>query len=109
MPIQVHNLFLETKPAKKECATMMEDKKYPEIAARLGQLRRAFSDLPRTAWADLHGFNRPQYTHWENGTRRIPIENAEIICDRYGLSLDFIYRGKLDGCSDSAIRRLSSR
>jgi hypothetical protein len=107
--VQASNLLLENADAKKECGAMVEDKKYPEIAARLGQVRRAFSDLPRTGWADLHGFNRPQYTHWENGTRRIPIENAEVICDRYGLSLDFIYRGKLDGCSDSAIRRLSSR
>ena len=87
----------------------MTDKRHDEIAARLGAIREAFSDMNRREWAEAQGFNVTQYVNWENGTRRIPIEAAERLCDRYGLSLDFIYRGKLDGCSDSAIRRLSSR
>lgn len=88
---------------------MTQDKRHDEIAARLGQVRRAFSDMNRREWAEAQGFNVTQYKNWENGIRRIPIEAAEMLSDRYGLSLDFIYRGRLEGCSDSAIRRLSSR
>lgn len=106
---QGDNLLLEGKQHRHEFACVSGGKSYPEIGARLGQVRMAFSDLSRVGWADLHGFNRPQYTHWENGTRRIPIEAAEILCNRYGLTLDFIYRGRLESCSASAIKALSGK
>lgn len=107
MKQQEANLSVVKNAAKDKLAVVGDDKKYPEIGERLGRVRRAFSDLPRVGWADQLGFNRPQYIHWENGTRRIPIEAAEKLCDLYGLSLDFIYRGRLEGCSASAIKALS--
>lgn len=88
---------------------MMDSKSYPEIGARLGAVRKAFSDMNRREWAASHGFNVPQYTHWENGTRRIPIDSAASLVDRYGLTLDFIYRGRVDGLSDKARNIISGQ
>lgn len=80
----------------------MSDKTYPDIAARLRSARKAFSEMNRKEWAEANGFNATQYTNWENGTRRVPIDSAAILCDRYGLTLDWIYRGRLDGLSSTA-------
>lgn len=78
-------------------------KQYPEIGARLKRLREAFRpDLNLKEWAELHGINRTQYNNWEKGVRRITVDEAQKLCDLYGLDLDWIYRGKLDGLSENA-------
>lgn len=87
---------------------IMVDALYADIAARLEAIRRHFSDLSQKHWAEKHGFNRTQYNNWETGARRIPVEAAEKLCDRYGLTLDAIYRGRLDGLSEKARKVLSS-
>lgn len=78
------------------------DPEFPEIAARLISLRKGLSDLSQKGWAEKHGFNQTQYNNWEKGTRRIPVDEAEKLCHLYGLTLDFIYRGRLDGLSENA-------
>lgn len=79
---------------------------YPEIAERLARIRRAFSDLSQKDWAGKNGFNQTQYNNWEKGSRRIPVDDAEKLCSLYGLTLDFIYRGRRDGLSESASKAL---
>lgn len=75
---------------------------YEEIGARLAAIRLTFSDLSQKAWAEKHGFGLTQYNNWEKGTRRIPVEAAERLSDLYGMTLDAIYRGRLDGLSENA-------
>lgn len=75
---------------------------YAEIGQRLEALRRGFSDLSQKAWAEKHNFNPTQYNNWAKGSRRITVDAAELLCDRYGLTLDAIYRGRLDGVSEKA-------
>ena len=75
---------------------------YADIGQRLEALRVGFSDLTQKAWAERHGFNSTQYNNWAKGTRRIPVEAAERLADTYGLTLDAIYRGRLDGLSENA-------
>lgn len=79
---------------------------YPEIADRLARIRKAFSDLSQKDWAGKHGFNQTQYNNWGKGSRRIPVDDAEKLCGLYGLTLDFIYRGRRDGLSESASKAL---
>ena len=79
---------------------------YTEIGARLGKVRTGFSDLNQKAWAEKHGFEKSQWNNWEKGVRRIPVENAERLCQLYGLTLDFIYMGRRDGLSDKASKVL---
>lgn len=83
-----------------------EQPQYPEIGSRLAAVRTGFSELNQTAWARKHGFNQTQYNNWEKGVRRIPVDEAERLCRDYGLTLDFIYLGRRDGLSDSALKRL---
>jgi transcriptional regulator with XRE-family HTH domain len=72
------------------------------IGARLRAVRLGFSELNQKEWAGRHGFSETQYNNWETGTRRIPVECAEKLCNTYGLTLDFIYRGRRDGLSETA-------
>lgn len=85
---------------------MNDHKSHPEIARRLRALREAFSDRNRQQWAEMNGFNATQYTNWENGFRRIPIDAAERLVLRYGVSLDWIYLGRLSGLTSDAMERL---
>lgn len=75
---------------------------YEDIGARLASIRTTFSDLSQKAWAEKHGFGLTQWNNWEKGTRRIPVEAAEKLSDLYGMTLDAIYRGRLDGLSENA-------
>jgi transcriptional regulator with XRE-family HTH domain len=84
------------------CAQMNDRKTYPEIGERLRRIREGFTDDTRRAWSARQQFNETQYNNWEAGLRRIPVEAAERLCDRYGLTLDFIYRGRMDGLSENA-------
>jgi len=79
---------------------------HPEIGQRLATVRMAFSDLSQGAWAEKHGFNPTQWNNWEKGVRRIPVEAAERLCELYGLTLDFVYRGRRDGLAETASKVL---
>jgi DNA-binding XRE family transcriptional regulator len=84
-----------------------ERKKYPQIGWRLICIRKGLSELNQADWAEKHGFARSQYNQWERGSRRIPVECAVKLCDRYGLTLDAIYRGRLDGLSEKLQKMFS--
>lgn len=81
---------------------MTEQPLFIEIGRRLEAIRQGFSDLSQKDWAAKHGIGYSTYNNWVKGIRRIPVDEAERLCDLYGLDLDFIYRGKLDGLSDQA-------
>jgi transcriptional regulator with XRE-family HTH domain len=76
---------------------------YPDIGHRLASIRRGFSDMTQTEWAKRHNFAVTQYNNWEKGARRIPVEAAEKLCEVYGITLDFIYRGRRDGLSKNRV------
>lgn len=80
---------------------MNEDYTHNEIARRVRSVRESTS-LSQKDFAERHNFNRAQYNHWETGLRRIPVESAEKLCDAYGVTLDFIYRGRRDALSEMA-------
>lgn len=92
---QAHKCGMGTQPAP-----------YADIGNRLAAIRRAFSEDSQKSWAERHGFNPTQYNNWEKGTRRITVDCSERLADTYGLSLDFIYRGKRDGLSENARKAL---
>lgn len=79
---------------------------YIEIGRRLIALRTAESELSQKDWAIKHGFGVSQYNNWEKGVRRITLDEAERLCNLYGLKLDFIYRGNLSGVPESIKNRL---
>lgn len=82
---------------------------FADIAVRLRGIREAFSGdmvLTKAQWAAKHGFGVTQYHNWEKGIRRIPLDDAEFLCDLYGLTLDWIYRNRRDCLSATASKRL---
>lgn len=85
-------------------SAMTDIAKFLAVGGRLKQIREGFSGLNQAAWAQKHSFGVTQYNNWEKGTRRIPVEAAEKLCDIYGLTLDAIYRGRLDGVSEKALK-----
>lgn len=86
--------------------TTDDDREFAELGDRLRRIREAFSDLNQKAWAEKHSFNQTQYNNWEKGARRIPVDSAERLADLYGLTLDFVYRGRRDGLSETASKLL---
>lgn len=85
----------------------MNDKpEFYEIGERLARIRWAFSDQSQKEWAKKNRFNPTQYNNWERGNRRIPVEKAMDLCERYGVTLDFVYRGRSDGLPDNLRKSL---
>lgn len=82
------------------------DKEHIVIGNRLAAIRQAFSDLDQAEWAAKHSVGVTTWNNWERGLRRIPVDQAERFCDIYGLTLDFIYRGRRDGLSETASKVL---
>jgi transcriptional regulator with XRE-family HTH domain len=80
-------------------------KSFQPVSDRLKRLREAFGETQKE-WSERHGFHYKQYNNWECGLARIPVEHAITLCDRYGITLDFIYRGRLDGLPATARKLL---
>ncbi|MGR3376037.1 helix-turn-helix domain-containing protein [Salipiger abyssi] len=94
---------LPTHPQNVDIRSMSTELPFSMIGERLARLRKATSpELSQKAWAERHGFSPTQYNNWEKGSRRIPVDSAERLCNDYGLTLDFIYRGRRDGLSENA-------
>ena len=97
---------LQENPQMVNNTGMTERPDYSDIGQRLGKIREGFSELSQKEWARRHNFSPTQYNNWEKGARRISIDAAEALVERYGLSLDFIYLGRMDGLSETARRIL---
>lgn len=74
---------------------------FQAIGRRLAAIRQAESSMNQREWAEKHGFSVTQYNNWEKGVRRITVDEAERLCDLYGLKLDFIYRGNISGLPEN--------
>lgn len=77
-----------------------------EIARRLSLIRKTFSADSQKDWCESNGFKQTQYNNWEKGIRRIPVDEAIKLRERYKLTLDFIYRGRRDGLPACLLDRL---
>lgn len=83
----------------------MTDKPFAKIGARIKAIRST-TGMNQARFCERHAFNPQLYNHWESGYRRITVQNAETLCDAYGVTLDFIYRGRRDGLSEAASKSL---
>lgn len=81
---------------------MTERPDYSFIGDRLIKIRNGFSDLTQREWAERHNFSPTQYNNWEKGNRRITVDAAEALAVKYSLTLDYIFRGNVDGLSENA-------
>lgn len=88
--------------------------KRKEIAQRLAVIRKSVRDkdgnpLSGAAFARLINVGYKTYGSWETGHRRIPPEWAELIADKFGVTMDFIYRGSLWHLPEHIIKAAAMR
>jgi transcriptional regulator with XRE-family HTH domain len=62
------------------------------LAKRL-ELTREALDLNAAQLCKRIGIKENRWSQYESGERRITLEVANALCDEFGLSLDWIYRG----------------
>ena len=66
------------------------------IGERLEVLRKAF-DLSQTEFASRAGIAQNTYNQYAKGRNLPRLDFAERMCDEYGVTLDWIYRGDQSG------------
>jgi transcriptional regulator with XRE-family HTH domain len=81
-----------------------------EVKVVTGRLRavRAHYGLGSAEYAKQANVSPKSYSQWESGDFRISIDGAIRLHDRYGISLDFIYCGSLDGMPHKIANAVSS-
>jgi len=88
--------------------TQSPDKyRYAVIGERLWALRNT-TGMSKTEFAAVCGYNYTRYLNWESGHRRMLPDEAEVLCNKFGVTLDFIYRGIEAQLPQSLIIALSS-
>lgn len=63
------------------------------ISRRLRELRETLGYTQATM-AQIAGLNRTTWNNYENGVRRISLDEALKVCSATGVTLDWIYRGE---------------
>lgn len=87
----------------------IDEEKYPywRIGQRLQSLRET-TGMSKTDFAAFCRFNYTRYINWESGHRRMLPDDAEVLCVKFGVTLDFIYRGIEAQLPQSLVIALSS-
>lgn len=67
-----------------------------KIAMRLRVLRKMRGKLQREVCEEI-GMTTSTYNNFEKGHTRPNIENGALLAAYYGVTLDYLYFGKLDG------------
>jgi len=88
---------------------MINEDKFPyaEIGNRLRNFRESFG-VTSKSFAETHNFTYSRYSNWETGHRRISIEAATLLRDKYDLTLDYIYLGKESAALQNALKLIKS-
>lgn len=71
------------------------EKRIETVGQRLDWLRQ-FLNLSWTTFAAGIDVSSQKMSNWKRGDNGLPVSNAVQICEVYGVSLDFIYRGRAD-------------
>lgn len=84
--------------------------KFPHhaIGARLKALRKT-TGMRAKEYTDLLDIKYTRYINWESGHRRLLPDEAEVFCEKFGVTLDFIYRGIEAQLPHSLMIALSSK
>lgn len=70
---------------------------WPEdVGRRLGRSRRALG-LDQEEFAGGAGLTQPRYNPYETGKRPLTLNAAMLLCERYQLTLDWLFRGDPSG------------
>lgn len=94
------------------CINMIDQPKiatgrFADIANRLRAVRGHFG-LSSKDFSEMADVSAKSYSQWESGDIRISIDGAIKLREKYGISLDFIYTGRLDTLPSNVARALAS-
>lgn len=65
------------------------------VAARLAKIRHILG-MEKKEFAERAGLNMQTYGPFENAKRDLSLQSAKLIRSTYGVSLEFLYFGKID-------------
>jgi transcriptional regulator with XRE-family HTH domain len=68
-----------------------------DIGRRLRLTRVALGIENQVDFGREAGLSQPQYNYFETGSRPLTLQAALKLCDRYNLTLDWLYRGDPSG------------
>ncbi len=86
----------------------MNDKDPLAIAARLAALRRVSGAQSAVDFCRPLGMSPPRWSNYMAGARRIGLDGAIAVVRAYGVTLNYIYLGKLDGVPHGLALRLEA-
>lgn len=78
------------------------------IAKRLQMTREAL-ELSKAELCRGIGCKHPRWSQYESGDRRITLEIADKLCEKYGVTLDWIYRGNMSALPSALHHKLASK
>ena len=67
-----------------------------DVARRLAAARKALG-LDQDEFGAGGSLSQPRYNQYETGRRLLTLAAAIALCDRYNLTLDYLYRGDPSG------------
>lgn len=67
------------------------------VGKRLEQLRCALEFETQRDFAKALKVGEDRYTSWERGKNKLPPDQAVKLLEKYGVSLDWLYGGRMDG------------
>lgn len=76
-----------------------------KVGRRLEMLREALG-LSSSQIADSLGIQRTYWSRFETGKRVVTEEVAALLCDRFGVTMDFLYLGRWNGLPLSLAERM---
>lgn len=79
-----------------------------ETRLRLVAVRQALG-LKRSEIADAIGLDRSSYTKIESGTKALSADIAYSLSERYGVSMDYLFRGRLTDLPEALAISLRSQ
>ncbi|PCI53856.1 MAG: hypothetical protein COB36_11495 [Alphaproteobacteria bacterium] len=85
---------------------MEKNKRYADISDRLRLIRKILDKTQPEFGKDM-GISKQTYAHYESGGTCIPPVRARRLLEIYGISLDFIYAGRIDTLPHKIARALS--
>ncbi len=88
---------------------MANEKKYIPIGQRLKAIRTTlYANESIKDYAEMLEVKYTRYLNWESGLNRPLPNEAESICEKTGVDMDFIYRGRLWALPQNISKALSS-
>lgn len=78
-----------------------------DVARRLAKTRKALG-LEQEVFGREAGLSQPRYNQYETGRRLLTLAAARALCNRFTLTLDWIYRGDPSGLPYRLAEKLRS-